>query len=73
MLGVIFMEKQKLPISPRELEVCLMLRDGLCAKEIAAKLNLAYKTVDNLRTSAYNRIGVKKLALMIKWLYEQKL
>jgi FixJ family two-component response regulator len=50
-----------------------MLRDGKTGKEIAAELGVAYKTVDNLRAFAYQRIKVNKLALMIKWLYENKL
>jgi FixJ family two-component response regulator len=50
-----------------------MLRDGKTAKEVASELNVAYKTVDNLRAYAYQRMKVNKLAGMIKWLNDNKL
>ena len=67
------MSNNKNILTDRQLEICLLLREGFSAKEVASKLNIAYKTVDNLRSTAYVKIGATKLAHMIKWLYEQKL
>ncbi len=44
-------------LTKREVEVLRLLAQGLLTKEIAAKLGVAYKTVDNHVQNLYRKIG----------------
>jgi HD-GYP domain-containing protein (c-di-GMP phosphodiesterase class II) len=44
-------------LTPREAEVLTLLASGLLSKQIAAKLGIAYKTVDNHVQNLYRKIG----------------
>lgn len=50
----------------RELEIATMIRDGLQNKEIADKLCLSIRTVENHRRSLYQKLGVGNSAELIK-------
>lgn len=53
-------------LSKRELEIATMIRDGLQNKEIADKLCLSVRTVENHRRSLYQKLGVGNSAELIK-------
>jgi LuxR family maltose regulon positive regulatory protein len=47
------------PLTPRELEVLLLLRGPLSLKEIALKLNITYATVKSHTINIYSKLGVQ--------------
>ena len=53
-------------LTKRELEIATMIRDGLQNKEIAGKLCLSVRTVENHRRSLYRKLGVGNSAELIK-------
>ena len=46
-------------LSPREIEICNMIKDGLSSKEIASILNLAKATVIRHRNNIRNKLGIR--------------
>ena len=53
-------------LTKRELEIAALIRDGLQNKEIAGKLCLSVRTVENHRRSLYQKLGVGNSAELIK-------
>jgi DNA-binding CsgD family transcriptional regulator len=49
-------------LRPRELEIAQLAAAGLSNKEIAARLFLSYRTVENQLHAAYEKLGVKNRA-----------
>ncbi len=49
-------------LSPREFEICNMIKDGLSSKEIARILSLAETTVTRHRNNIRNKLGIRKTA-----------
>ena len=54
-------------LSPRENEVVQLLCDGLSSKQIAARLHLAPKTVENHRYNIYRKCHVESIAGLIRF------
>lgn len=50
---------KKLRLTPREIEICDMIRNGLISKEIARILGLSKKTVDGHRNRIRNKLGIR--------------
>jgi len=50
---------KKLRLTPREIEISNMIRNGLTSKEIAHTLNLSKKSVDGHRNRIRNKLGIK--------------
>ncbi|MCM8813175.1 MAG: response regulator [Candidatus Omnitrophica bacterium] len=50
--------QERLRLSPRELEICDMIRKGLSSKEIAEMLNVSQKTVDRHRNNIREKLGL---------------
>ena len=48
------------PLSPRELEILMLLRDPMSAKEIARKLCISYQTVKRHTVNIYGKLAVSK-------------
>ena len=48
------------PLSPRELEILMLLRDPMSAKEIAHKLCISYQTVKRHTSNIYGKLAVGK-------------
>lgn len=48
------------PLTPRELEIVLLVADGLSTKETAERLYLSARTVSNHLQNAYTKLGVSK-------------
>ncbi len=55
-------------LSNREKEVAALIADGLLNKEIAFKLGLSVRTIENHRRSLYSKLGVSNSAELIKCL-----
>ena len=47
-------------LSPREMEICNMIKNGLSSKEVAATLNTSDGTVRNQRKSIRRKLGLTK-------------
>jgi DNA-binding CsgD family transcriptional regulator len=45
-------------LSPRELEICVMIRGGLTSKEISRLLNITAQTVDKHRQNIRKKLGL---------------
>jgi DNA-binding CsgD family transcriptional regulator len=52
-------------LSPRELEIALLLASGLTNKEVAARLVIANRTVRNTITHIYAKLGVQSRGALI--------
>ena len=52
-------------LKPRQLEIALLMADGLSAKEIAARLHLSPKTLDFHRSEIRDTLGIKSTALLV--------
>ncbi len=53
-------------LSPREAEVCLLLREGLLVKEIAGRLGIAYRTAEQHTRNLYQKLNVRSRAELFK-------
>ncbi len=55
-------------LSPREMEVCMMLLEGYTMRQIAAALSLAYPTVNTYCVSLYRKLSINsRTELMVKF------
>ena len=54
-------------LSKRELQVLLLICDGLTGKEIAQRLGIAPKTVEFHRAGMYERLGLKTTAHLVRY------
>ncbi|MBU0984163.1 MAG: LuxR C-terminal-related transcriptional regulator, partial [candidate division Zixibacteria bacterium] len=52
------LESQFFQLTPRELEICNMIRNGLSSKEIAETLNTSEQTVLKQRTMVRRKLGL---------------
>lgn len=55
----------ELKLTPREVEVCILLLDGYTIRQISAMLNIAYSTVNTYNTSIYRKLGVNSKTELI--------
>jgi two-component system, NarL family, response regulator NreC len=60
-------------LSPREIEVIRLLYDGLNNREIAEKLFISPKTVDNHRANILQKLDLKNNVQLVKFAIEHKL
>ncbi|MFC1543286.1 response regulator transcription factor, partial [Candidatus Neomarinimicrobiota bacterium] len=51
--------KKSSTLSPREVEIGNMIRNGLTSKEIARMLNLSVKTIDAHRNNIRKKLGIR--------------
>jgi DNA-binding NarL/FixJ family response regulator len=54
-------------LSPREVEVLVLVRQGLANKQIARRLGISDRTVKSHLTSIFNRIGVSDRTQAAVW------
>lgn len=54
-------------LSQREREVLVLLADGLSAKEIAGRLNIAESTAGVHLTRIYEKLGVNKAVIAVRY------
>lgn len=64
---------KKFSLTPRELEVIRLMRDGLTSPEIAARIFLSEETVKTHRKNIYFKLGINSLAELIRFANEQGL
>ncbi len=57
------------PLTPRETEVCREICRGLEAKEIAAKLGVSARTVDDHRAAIKRKFGVRNAVELVRAVY----
>jgi len=60
-------------LSARETEIVHLLCDGLSSKEIAQKLHVAPKTVENHRYNIYRKCKVESIAGLIRFAVQQEI
>jgi DNA-binding CsgD family transcriptional regulator len=61
------------PLSPRELEVAILIAKGLKSKEVGNKLDIERGTVDKHIEHIYNKLGFASRAQLAIWLMERGL
>jgi DNA-binding NarL/FixJ family response regulator len=60
-------------LSTREREVARFVASGLSSKEIAQRLDLSARTVENYRANLMQKLGVRDTASLVRWCLEQGL
>lgn len=53
-------------LSPREAEVCLLLREGMMVKEIAGRLGISYRTAEQHTRNLYQKLNVRSRAELFR-------
>jgi DNA-binding CsgD family transcriptional regulator len=60
-------------LTKRQLEIALLVADGLSGSEIADRLDVSPKTIEFHRGSIYKAIGTKSTALLVRYLIREGL
>lgn len=50
--------RKQLKLTPKEIEICSMIKNGLSSKDIAQLLSVSLRTVDNHRNHIRNKLGL---------------
>jgi len=53
-------------LTNRESEILLMVKNGLSNKEIASRLKINYRTVENILSCVYDKTGIRSRAELLK-------
>lgn len=61
------------PLSERELEVALLIAEGLSSAQIAEKLFRSINTVDTHRKNIFSKLDVHNVVELMNWLRERQL
>jgi DNA-binding NarL/FixJ family response regulator len=61
------------PLSPRELEVAVLIARGLTSKEVGARLGIAKGTVDKTFEHIKDKLGINSRQELAIWLMERGL
>lgn len=56
----------KLRLTPREIEICNLVKNGMASKEIAAMLNIALHTVEKHRRTARNKLDLANKGINLR-------
>ncbi len=62
---------QKLRLSNREMEVIMLIKEGLKTKEIAERLNISFYTAETHRKNIKLKIGLKGETDFLKFIFEK--
>ncbi len=54
-------------LTQRELQVLLLLADGLSSREVAQKLAISFKTATSHRNNILVKLGVHDTVLAVRW------
>lgn len=60
-------------LTPREMEIVLLIKDNLTNAEIAQKLFLSIYTIETHRKNIMQKLGIKKPAALMKFIIEHNL
>lgn len=52
--------EKSLKLTPREIEICSMVKGGLTSKEISGLLNISYQTIEKHRKNIRHKLGLSK-------------
>ena len=55
------------PLTPREREVLQLIAQGLTGREVAERLGLAGKTIDNHRAHILEKLGIRTTAGLVRY------
>lgn len=61
------------PLNKRQKEVLIWAQQGLSLKETAVKMNVVDKTVESIRTSLFEKLGVKSIEQAIQYAFNRRL
>jgi DNA-binding NarL/FixJ family response regulator len=64
------MIKEKYNLSNRELEIVILIKDGMTSKDVAAALGISHHTVEAHRKNVYNKLKINKVTELLKILAE---
>ena len=60
-------------LSARELEVACLVAAGRSSKEVASDLDLSTRTVEKHRANIMEKLGVREVASLVRWVIENNL
>ena len=60
------LEQRSAELSPRQMEVMMLVADGLSNKEIAIRLSISPRTVENYRAWVMEKMGASNLADLVR-------
>lgn len=60
------MIKEKYNLSNRELEIVILIKDGMTSKDVAAALGISHHTVEAHRKNVYNKLQINKITELLK-------
>lgn len=60
-------EKVEQPLTPREIEIVMLIAEGKSSREIADQLFLSFRTIQNHRTRIMRKLGLKKNTDLVKY------
>ncbi len=63
--------ERRAPLTAREVQVLELVADGRSTKEIAAELNISYKTADSHRSRIMEKVGVHETASLVRYAIRQ--
>ena len=66
-------EKKFQALTARELEIVMLMRDGLLSKQIASKLGISIKTIEVHRSHISKKLGAKSAAQLLHLLSQLNL
>tara|TARA_B100000700_G_C14565288_1_gene633004 strand:- start:271 stop:549 length:279 start_codon:yes stop_codon:yes gene_type:complete len=62
-----FANPNSIALSAREMEIIELVADGLTNQEIAAKLTISKRTVDNHVSNMFTKTGSKNRVALLNW------
>jgi DNA-binding CsgD family transcriptional regulator len=65
--------KDPVSLTPRELEILVLIADGLSTKQIAYRLGISFKTVVSHRSRMFRKLNVKNAVGLLRYAIQQKL
>ncbi len=54
-------------LTNREIQVLLLLADGLSSREVAERLTISFKTATSHRNNILTKLGVHDTVLAVRW------
>jgi two-component system secretion response regulator SsrB len=58
--------QEKYNLSARELEIILLIKDGLSSKDMASSLGISFHTIEAHRKNIYNKLQINKVTELLK-------
>ena len=64
---------RRVKLTARQLEIALLMADGLSSREIAARIDVTKQAVEFHRSAIHKKIGLRGTALLVRWLIRERL